>query len=60
MLRVPSCSGSSEFKKERYGRKAWACQMCTTKAVGDLKHRVGMVVTCQWEPSKLGGEIVEF
>ena len=34
--------------------------MCTTKAMGVLKHGVGVVVTHQWEPSKLGGEIVEF
>ena len=34
--------------------------MCTTKAMDDLKHRVGVVVTCLWEPSDLGGEIVEF
>ena len=33
---------------------------CSTKAVGDLKHGVGVVVTHQWEPSELGGEIVEF
>jgi hypothetical protein len=33
--------------------------MCTTKAMGVLKHGVGVVVTHQWEPSKLGGEIVE-
>jgi hypothetical protein len=29
------------------------------KAVGDLKHRVGVVVTRQWELRKLGGEILE-
>ena len=34
--------------------------MCTTKAVGDLKHRVGVVATCQWGPIELGGEIAEF
>lgn len=34
--------------------------MCTTKAVGDLKHGVGVVVTCQWESIELGGEIMEF
>ena len=34
--------------------------MCTTKAVGDLKHCVDMVTTGQWESSDLGGEIVEF
>jgi hypothetical protein len=33
--------------------------MCTTKAMEDLKHRAGVVVTQQWEPSELGGEIVE-
>ena len=30
------------------------------KAVGDLKHGVGMVGTHQWKPSELGEEIVEF
>lgn len=39
--------------QERYCGKAWFCQMCNTKAVGDLKHRAGMVTTCQWEPSDL-------
>ena len=34
--------------------------MCTTKAVGDLKHGAGVVVTHQWEPSELGVETVEF
>ena len=34
--------------------------MCTTKAVGDLKHRAGMVETRQWELSQLGEEILEF
>jgi hypothetical protein len=29
------------------------------KAVGILKNRVGVVVTHQWELSKLGGEISE-
>ena len=31
------------FKRERYCGKAWVCQMCTTKAMGDLKHGVGVV-----------------
>jgi hypothetical protein len=34
--------------------------MCTTKVVGVLKHEFGMVMTRQWEPRELGGEIVEF
>jgi hypothetical protein len=34
--------------------------MCFTKAMGDLKHRVKVVATSQWESSELGGEIVEF
>ncbi|EDL10467.1 mCG59678, partial [Mus musculus] len=38
---------SSGFKRERYGSKEWVCQMCTTKAVGDLKHGLGVVVTHQ-------------
>ena len=29
------------------------------RAVGILKHGSGMVTTCQWELSKLGGEILE-
>ena len=31
-----------------------------TKALGDLKHRADMVVTCHWELSELGEGIVEF
>ena len=56
----PSLGGSIGFKRERYSGKTWVCQMCTTKAVVDLKHRAGIVMTLQWESSKLGGEIVEF
>ena len=41
------------------GSKSWVCQMCTTKAMGDLKHRAGVVMTCQWELSELGGDILE-
>ena len=33
-----------EFKRERYWARC-VCQMCTTKAVGDLKHGIGLVVT---------------
>jgi hypothetical protein len=33
--------------------------MCTTNDVGDLKHRVAVVTTCQWEPRELGCKIVE-
>jgi hypothetical protein len=29
------------------------------KAVGVLKHGAGVVATCQWEFSELGGEILE-
>ena len=29
------------------------------KAMGVLKHEAGVVATCQWELSKLGGEILE-
>ena len=32
--------------------------MCTTKAVGDVKDEVGIVVTCQWELSELGGDVL--
>ena len=31
--------------------------MFTIKAVVDLKHRIGVVTTHQWEPSKLHGDI---
>ena len=34
--------------------------MCTTNAMGVLKHGAGVVVTLQWEASELGGEILEF
>jgi hypothetical protein len=34
--------------------------MCTTKAIGNLKHRFGVVTTLQWEPIELDGKIVEF
>jgi hypothetical protein len=47
------------FERERYGGKAWACQKCTTKAVGDLKHEAGIAMTCQWELNELGREILE-
>ena len=59
MLHFPSHSGLSGFKRERYGGKAWVCQMCTTKAMGDLKCGAVMVATCQWELRELGGEILE-
>ena len=50
---------SSRFKRERYCSKAWVCLRCTTKAVGDVKHGAGVVVTASgnlvsWE------EIVKF
>jgi hypothetical protein len=32
--------------------------MGTTKAVGVLKHRVGVVMTHQWGPSELGGDLL--
>ena len=61
MLRFPLHGDLPNFKREEYGDgKEWVYQMCTTKAVGDLKHWIGMVTACQWEPSELGGEIVEF
>ena len=31
--------------------------MCTTKAMGDLKHRASVVTTRQWELSELGGDV---
>ena len=38
-------SGSSSVKRERYSFKAWTHLRCITKAVGDLKHGVGMPTT---------------
>jgi hypothetical protein len=32
--------------------------MYTTKAMGNLKNRVVIVVTYQWERSKLGGDVL--
>jgi hypothetical protein len=46
--------------RERCGGKVWFCLMCSTKAMGNLKPRVGVVMTPQWEPRELGGEIVKF
>ena len=41
-------------------RKIWyMCHMCTTKAMGVLKHEAAVVMTHQWELSELGGEILE-
>ena len=31
--------------------------MCTTKAMGDLKHGVDVVDTLQWEHSELDGDV---
>jgi hypothetical protein len=50
----------SVFKREKYGGQGWVCLRCSTKAIGDLKHGIGVVITHQWELSELGGEIVEF
>jgi hypothetical protein len=37
------------------------CLRCATKAMEVLKHGAGVITTpCQWELSKLGGEILEF
>ena len=47
------------FQRQKYGGKARVCLMCTTKASGALKHEAGMIATQKWEPSELGGEIVE-
>jgi hypothetical protein len=55
-----SPSDSTGFQGERYSGKAWVRLMFTTKAMGALKHGAGMVTTQQWEPSELGGEILEF
>ena len=51
MLWFPSHIGLPGFKRERYGSKAWIF-------LRDLKHRVGVVVTCQWELSEQGGDIL--
>ena len=40
--------------------KSWVRLMCTTKTMGALKHETVMVTAHQWEPSELGGEMVEF
>ena len=47
-------------EREVWHSKVWVCLRCTTKAVEVLKHRAGTVTTCQWKPSELGGETVEF
>ena len=57
VLCFPSCGSSSVFKRESYGGKAWVCLTGTTKAEGDLKHRV---VTHHCKPNELGGGIMEF
>jgi hypothetical protein len=59
VLCFPSPGGSSEFKRERYSGKDWVCLRCTTKAMGDLKHRVGVATTHQWKLSEQDGEILE-
>jgi hypothetical protein len=46
-------------KREKHYSKAWVCLMCTTEAVGILKHGAGVVATQQWKFSKLGEEILE-
>jgi hypothetical protein len=51
--------GSIGFQRERYNGKAWVWQMCTTKAMGVLKHGTGVVAICQRELSELGGDILE-
>ena len=51
-------AGLGSREKDKVAK--WVCLRCSTKAMGDLKHRVGMVATRQWEPSELCGEIVEF
>jgi hypothetical protein len=52
----PSCRSLTGFKRDRYGGKAWVCKMCTTNAMGDLKHGAGVVATHQWELRDLGGD----
>jgi hypothetical protein len=47
------------FQRERDSSKVWVCQILTTKAVGVLKHRPGVVLTHEWELTELGGEILE-
>jgi hypothetical protein len=55
-----SCNYSTRFQKERYSGKAWVCLKCTTRAVGDVKHGVGMALIRQWALSEQGGETEEF
>lgn len=58
MCYFPSRGGSTRFQRERYGGKAWACLIFTPhKAVGVLKYETGVVATCQWERSELGGDV---
>jgi hypothetical protein len=45
------------FKRERYSKKSVGLPDVHTKALGDLKLRVGMVYAHQWELSELGRDI---
>ena len=47
-------------REKRTGGKSWVCLRCTTKTMEDMKQGNGVVVTSQWEPSELGGKIMEF
>jgi hypothetical protein len=47
-------------RKVCHSSKVWACLMCTSKALGDLKHGAGMVMTYQRETNDQGGEILGF
>jgi hypothetical protein len=51
-------AGLGSREKDKVAK--WVCLRCSTKAMGDLKHRVGMVASRQWEPRELGEQIVEF
>lgn len=44
-------------QRERYSVKVWVYKKCTPKGHG--KHGAGVVTTCKWELSILGGEILE-
>ena len=67
MWYFPSCCYSTGFQREKYGCKAWVYKKCTPKvykkctpkAMGIWKSGAGVVVTCQWELSELGGKILE-
>ena len=57
---LPAAARLGSREKGTAAKHGFAREMCTTKAMGVLKHGAGVVVTCQWELSNLGEEILEF